>query len=151
MTPDWQFVSDRVMGGVSAGAIARETVAGRDATVLRGTVSLENNGGFIQMATDVPPPPGDATGIEIEVLGDGGHYELRLRTDALTRPWQSYRFAFEAPPEWQTLRIGFESFSAHRTDAPFEPDRIRRIGMLSIGEPRRAKVAVAALRYFTAA
>ena len=48
LTPNWEFVSDTVMGGVSEGSVAEEIVGGCDATVLRGTVSLENNGGFIQ-------------------------------------------------------------------------------------------------------
>ena len=50
LTPNWEFVSDTVMGGVSSGGVAEEIVGGRNATVLRGKVSLENNGGFIQMA-----------------------------------------------------------------------------------------------------
>ena len=41
----WVLVSDRVMGGISNGAMARETVAGRDAIRMTGGVSLENNGG----------------------------------------------------------------------------------------------------------
>ena len=53
LIPNWEFVSDTVMGGVSKGSVADEIVGGCDATVLRGTVSLENNGGFIQMAFDL--------------------------------------------------------------------------------------------------
>mmetsp|Transcript_2202 Transcript_2202/g.3156 ORF Transcript_2202/g.3156 Transcript_2202/m.3156 type:complete len:211 (-) Transcript_2202:2573-3205(-) len=53
----WAGISDRVMGGVSSAKIGRETILGREANVLRGTVSLDNNGGFIQMATDLTPVP----------------------------------------------------------------------------------------------
>ena len=35
--------------------LAREEFDGRIANVLRGTVSLANNGGFIQMATNLSP------------------------------------------------------------------------------------------------
>ena len=44
------------MGGVSTGDISREShYHGRDANILRGTVRLDNNGGFIQMATNFAP------------------------------------------------------------------------------------------------
>jgi Complex I intermediate-associated protein 30 (CIA30) len=62
--------SDQVMGGVSMGNLLREEYAGRIANVLRGKVSLENNGGFIQMATNLGISPVDASkfvGIELDV------------------------------------------------------------------------------------
>ena len=49
----WQLFTDRVMGGVSNGTMVREMVAGRPAIRMRGDVSLENNGGFIQIALDL--------------------------------------------------------------------------------------------------
>ena len=45
----WQLFTDRVMGGASNGTLVRDTVAGRAAIRIRGNVSLENNGGFVQM------------------------------------------------------------------------------------------------------
>jgi hypothetical protein len=51
----WQLFTDRVMGGVSNGTMVRETVAGRPAIRMRGDVSLENNGGFVQIAIDLAP------------------------------------------------------------------------------------------------
>jgi len=53
----WTGYTDRVMGGVSSGSISRETVDGRDSNVLRGKVSLANNGGFVQMASDLALNP----------------------------------------------------------------------------------------------
>ncbi|MFG6637993.1 hypothetical protein ACGYJ8_18920 [Sulfitobacter sp. 1A12126] len=41
LTPNWEFVSDTVMGGVSSGAVAEEIVGGRSATVLRGTAARQ--------------------------------------------------------------------------------------------------------------
>lgn len=61
------------MGGVSIGNLAREEFAGRIANVLRGHVSLANNGGFIQMAANLAekgPSSVDASkfeGIELDV------------------------------------------------------------------------------------
>jgi len=69
---DWQLLTDQVMGGVSKGTMFREAVAGRAAMRMRGDVSLENNGGFIQIALDLSPDGGavDASawsGIELDV------------------------------------------------------------------------------------
>ena len=49
----WEFVSDTVMGGVSQGRIEEVDIFGRHATRLKGDVSLDNNGGFVQMAFDI--------------------------------------------------------------------------------------------------
>ena len=51
--PHWEFVADTVMGAVSTGNVTHEIFEGREATVLRGEISLDNNGGFIQMAFDL--------------------------------------------------------------------------------------------------
>jgi hypothetical protein len=147
LQPDWEFVSDRVMGGVSEGAVRFETLDGHAAARLTGDVSLENDGGFVQMAFDLDDGRAfDASGwagVELLVRGNGETYELRLRTTALTRPWQSFRAAFEAKPEWQHVRLPFADFEAHRTDAAFDPAQMRRLGVLAIGRRFKADVAVA--------
>ncbi|WP_370402541.1 CIA30 family protein [Sulfitobacter sp. JB4-11] len=153
LTPDWEYVADRVMGGVSSGQISAEVVEGQDATRLTGDVSLDNNGGFVQMAFDLQPDGSafDASafeGVEISVFGNGEAYDLRLRTDQLTRPWQSFRTDFNAPPEWTTLRIPFDTFQSHKTDATFDPARLRRIGILAIGREFSADVSVARIALY---
>jgi len=47
---NWQLFTDQVMGGVSKGTMVRDAVAGRAAIRMRGDLSLENNGGFVQIA-----------------------------------------------------------------------------------------------------
>lgn len=49
----WSGFTDTVMGGMSMAHLTREQFEGRTANVLRGHVSLKNNGGFIQMATNL--------------------------------------------------------------------------------------------------
>ncbi|KAL7524024.1 hypothetical protein ACHAXR_000409 [Thalassiosira sp. AJA248-18] len=76
----WNGITDRVMGGISNGSLCRESIGGKDnANVLRGNVSLENNGGFIQMATDLSLDKSldlfvdakDFDGVELEVYCEG--------------------------------------------------------------------------------
>jgi hypothetical protein len=154
LAPNWEFVSDTVMGGVSSGAVAEEIVAGRSATVLRGTVSLENNGGFIQMAFDLHEGGADVDvsawdGIEIDAYGDGGTYDVRLRTAQLTRPWQSFRSDFVGEPHWTKVKIPFSSLVSHRVEAVFDPTCLRRIGILAIGRERDACLAVSNIGFYS--
>jgi len=144
----WEYVADTVMGGVSSGGLARERVAGRPANRLTGRVSLDNDGGFIQMALDLGPDGGavDArgwSGIALEVFGNGETYNLHLRTADVTRPWQSYRASFTAPPEWTKLTLPFADLTPHRIDAPFDPATLRRLGLVAIGREFAADLAVA--------
>ena len=155
LKPNWEFVSDTVMGGVSSGSVTEEIVGGCDATVLRGTVSLKNNGGFIQMAFDLHEGGTDVDvsawdGIEMDVYGDGGTYDVRLRTAQLSRPWQSFRADFVGEPHWQKVRIPFSSLAPHRVDAAFDPNCLRRIGILAIGCERDAYVAVSNIGLYSA-
>jgi len=155
LNPNWEFVSDTVMGGVSKGAVTQEVFGARKATALRGAVSLENNGGFIQMAFDLREDGSDVDvstwdGIEAVVWGDGETYDIRLRTAQLTKPWQSFRADFASKPEWQRIRIPFASLAAHRVDAVFDPTCVKRIGILAIGRECDALVAVSSIGFYAA-
>jgi len=153
LNPRWEYVADGVMGGVSKGGMSREMFQGRMAVILRGTVSLQNNGGFIQIAFDVRRDnaefnAGNWDGIELDVCGNGERYDIRLRTDQLTRPWQSFRAEFTAPQDWQVLQVPFNTVIPHRTDAVFDPTQLRRIGILAIGREFQADVAIAGVRLY---
>lgn len=149
----WRLITDQVMGGVSRGTMAREIVAGRPAVRMRGKVSLENNGGFVQIALDLSPDGGtfDASGfagIELDVLGNGEAYGLHLRTADATRPWQSYRQGFQANERWQTVRLPFAGFEAHRIEVPLDLRRLRRIGLVAIGRVFNADLAVGRAAFY---
>jgi hypothetical protein len=149
---EWHLFTDQVMGGVSTGTMVREVIAGRPAIRMRGDVSLENNGGFVQIARDLSPDGGvvDASlwsGIELDVFGNGETYGVHLRTQATTRPWQSYRQIFTATPEWRTVQLWFDGFVPHRLDAALDIRHLRRIGLVAIGRAFAADLAVAGIRF----
>lgn len=151
----WALISDRVMGGVSTGEMHRETVKGREAIRMTGGVSLDNDGGFLQVAIDL----GDAgatvdafdwDGIRLDVLGNEQFYNLHLRTSETRRPWESYRQSFLAPSEWTNVYLPFSAFEPHRTDRSFNPSRLRRLGIVAIGREFEADIAVADIRFYAA-
>jgi hypothetical protein len=142
------------MGGVSKGTMDRDTVAGRPAIRMRGDVSLENNGGFVQIVLDLSPDGGavDASGrrdIELDIFGNGEEYGFHTRADALTKPRQSYRQNLTAQAEWRTVRLPFDRFVPYRTDVLLDTRRLRRIGVVAIGRAFAPDLALGGLRFMT--
>jgi hypothetical protein len=148
----WRFFTDGVMGGVSRGAMSEEIVAGRPALCLRGQVRLENNGGFVQMALELPPLPASPSepwqGLEIDAQGNGLRYGLHLRSADMTMPWQSFRASFDAGPQWRTLRLPFADFRPYRFDGTLRVETLRRVGILAIGQAMPAEVCVSRLALY---
>lgn len=146
----WRVITDTVMGGVSQGTLQLVEIESRMAARMRGAVSTENNGGFIQIAMDLSADggafdAGDFRGIAAELLGNGESYSLHLRTTDLARPQQSYRHTFQAPAHWQMIDFPFADFTPHRTEVPFDPRRLRRVGLVAIGREFDADLSVARL------
>lgn len=143
----WSYVSDGVMGGVSAGSLVPALVDGRPCLRLQGEVRLDNNGGFIQgaigIADEVRALITGYSGVLVDVYGNGEAYNLHLRTRDLWLPWQSYRATFTAGPRWQTVRLPFNEFKAYRTGKALDPARLERIGIVAIGRAFAADVCVA--------
>lgn len=168
--PGWRFFTDQVMGGVSSGEARVETVAGRPALRLRGTVSLDHGGGFIQAACPLGTPSNpefDASalaGIELEVQaasGPPGGYAVHLRTTDTRAPWQLYaailplaveasaasRAAHGTPgaEDWHTVFLPWSAFKPKALRRPLDPSKLRRVGLVAAGAAFEADMAVARL------
>jgi Complex I intermediate-associated protein 30 (CIA30) len=65
----WSGVTDRVMGGMSSATLSREVLSGRRCNVLRAHVSLDNGGGFVQMATDLAIDPAISESVDASAYG----------------------------------------------------------------------------------
>mmetsp|Transcript_13375 Transcript_13375/g.22816 ORF Transcript_13375/g.22816 Transcript_13375/m.22816 type:complete len:291 (+) Transcript_13375:112-984(+) len=162
----WLGITDRVMGGSSNGSLTRETIDGKLANVLRGNVSLVsgNNGGFIQMATDLSLDPSEDSfvdaekfdGIELEVYCESSsteeNFNVHLRNPACDRQMSSYRATFEVRPgQWATVRLPWDAFEGYGPGpevTPFVPI-LRRLGVVSIGEVKDVVLAVANVGFFS--
>ena len=148
----WRLVTDQVMGGVSKGGLTLDSYKGRDCLRMRGDVSTDNNGGFVQIALDLTKDkPFDASayiGVELSVSGNDEHYNVHFRTTDLWLPWQSYRFSFKATPEWQTIRIPFVNLEAYRTTTKLHKDKLKRIGLVGIGRDFKADLCVGPIKFY---
>ena len=148
----WRLVTDQVMGGVSNGELTLDNYKGKNCLRMRGDVSTDNNGGFVQIALDLTQDePLDASayaGIELSISGNNEHYNIHIRTTDLWLPWQSYRFSFKATPDWQIIRIPFVNLEAYRTTTKFHQDKLKRIGLVGIGRNFQADMCVSSIRLY---
>lgn len=147
----WEYVSDRVMGGVSDGGAAFAAVDGRDAVRLVGTVSTENNGGFIQVRRFLPKGlPEGAEGLTVTARGNGETYFVHLRTKATTRPWYYYQAEFTATADWSEVRLPLSSFAPSNAVLPddIDPETVTSVGLVAFGRDYRADLSVASLAVY---
>lgn len=145
----WRLITDTVMGGVSQGQLSVETIADRPCLRMRGDVSLENNGGFIQIGLDLPgsllKDVADYTGLMLDVYGNSEQYNVHLRSADTALPWQSYRATFTTAPHWQTVYLPFSEFKPHRIDTGLVVARLERIGLVAIGREFTADLCLGKL------
>lgn len=163
---NWRMISDQVMGGVSTGQVSRQEKNDSMSDCLMGNVSLENNGGFIQMQIDMRDVVkrsgkkgesstalsrhfSDYDGIFIEVMGNNHSYNLHFKTSQLWFPWQAFRKEIMATQEWQRLFIPFREFDGYRTFSTFNPAKVSRFAIVAIGEAFEAKVCVRRLGVYS--
>lgn len=142
----WYLLTDGVMGGVSRGQLSLDTIENRPCLRMRGDVSLKNNGGFIQivldLSNDILQMCTDCTGVMLEVYGNDEQYNVHLRTQNITFPWQSYRASFTANSEWKTLYLPFVEFVPYRIDEGLDISQLTRIGIVAIGRKFTADLCI---------
>lgn len=148
----WRLATDQVMGGISTARMQRRELDGRPALCLSGDVRLENNGGFVQVNLDLAP---DGTldarqfqGVRLVARGNGARYHVHLKTSATRLPWQSYRAGFTAGPEWQEVQLPFARFEPHRLVPALDVARLRRLGIVAIGEAMQADICIAEVGFY---
>ncbi len=149
----WQTFSDRVMGGISEGSARYETLDGKRCLRLRGVVSLENQGGFVQAAVPLVKAAGafDASGYEglrLWVKGNGRRYYVHLRTDDTRLPWQYYAAGFDAGATWEKVDIPFSAFAGENLRPALDTRKLKRLAIVAAKEAFTADVAVARIEFY---
>ena len=123
---DWYVVDDGVMGGRSRGSVE---LSEEGHGVFKGTVSLENNGGFSSIRTRLEGF--DTKGykaFKIRLKGDGKNYQFRVRSQLNER--HSYQYEFPTTGEWQEVTVPFDrmipTFRGMRLDMANYPGEFLR-------------------------
>ena len=149
----WVGVTDKVMGGISEVKIETTTIDQRRCLHLTGNVHVENNGGFIQAALNLSKDNKlfDASlfsGIRLTAYGNNEDYSIHLRTPDNNQPWQSYRAHFMAKSMWHVIELPFESFKPYRLETKLDTKRLKRIGLVAIGRPFSADLAISNIEFY---
>ncbi len=127
----WEIENDVVMGGNSSSKL--ESSAEGNAT-FKGTVSLENNGGFASVQYHFPTK--DIAGSEkalIHLKGDGKTYQFRMKYDLNDKA--SYIYAFKTTGNWETIVVPLKEmepvFRGKKLPLPnFTADKIQEVRFL---------------------
>ncbi|MFY0603571.1 MAG: CIA30 family protein [Flavobacteriaceae bacterium] len=97
----WLVVDDVVMGGRSDGQFFLNE---KGNAVFKGTVSLENNGGFSSVRYRFPTKDvSKYNKIIVKLKGDGKIYQFRVKTSSYD--YHSYITYIKTTNEWQTVTI----------------------------------------------
>jgi hypothetical protein len=147
----WNFFADTVMGGVSEGNAGYVNSDAGKALRLIGRVSTANNGGFIQVRTDVASQIAKGkTGIVLKAKGNGEQYFLHLRNSSTLLPWQYYQAGFQAGQTWREIRIPFTDFkkSSAFMSTAINTDTIKSIGIVAFGKDYSADISVVDLDFY---
>jgi len=103
---NWYIVNDVVMGGRSDAIFYMNDDS---AAVFKGSVSLENNGGFSMVKYNFENRDIKAySKIVLKVKGDNKRYQLRLQSDA--NQMHSYIKYFQTTNDWQIIELDLENF-----------------------------------------
>ena len=127
----WEVENDVVMGGNSFSKLER-SVEGN--AVFKGTVSLENNGGFASVQYHFAPKDIKAYRKALIILkGDGKEYQFRIKSDLKERA--SYVYTIKTTGDWQTVEVPLHKmepvFRGEKLDKPnFSADEIQEIRFL---------------------
>jgi peptide methionine sulfoxide reductase msrA/msrB len=149
----WEFVSDRVMGGVSSGKIEFINEDEHSSLYLTGAVSLANNGGFIQARKNFNPKGRsfDArrfTGVKLLVKGNNQKYAVHLRTSQTRLDWQYYQATFSTNRQWQEIKIPFTLFKPYSLQSPLNTRTLKSIAIVAIGREFQADIFVDEISFY---
>lgn len=144
----WEYLADVVMGGVSDGNAEFFTDDGTGFVRLTGSVSTENNGGFLQVRRLLPHGlPAGTEGLELEMRGNREAYYVFLRTREMTRPWHFYNSSFQTTQDWSRIRVPLEAFERSHDFLvdQIDPRSVISIGFVAFGRDHIADLSVASV------
>lgn len=150
----WQYVSDRVMGGVSDGKVNLEQDGEMYYARLTGNVSTANNGGFIQLRASVSFANSEKEGenlkgVRLNVRGNGETYYIHIRTNESWSPSDYYATTFIASEEWQMIDLPFNKFERRWSkDSTLDPKKIRSFGIVAYGKDYFSDISVSTLEFY---
>lgn len=152
----WEGFTDRVMGGRSDMSVGYRSDGGRRYLSMSGSVSLANNGGFIQarlMLGDKPRPAFDASGyqgLKLVVRGVGDDYYVFLRTAGNVMPWSFFMASLPVTGDWAEVLIPWSAFRKgdYGSLFAFNPAKLSSVALVAYKKAFSASLDVASLSFY---
>ena len=148
---NWEFISDQVMGGVSFGSYEILNEGNLSFLKLTGFVSLENNGGFIQVRKKIKGLKNmNFKGIKINSRGNDKEYFIHIRTKFTLLPWQYYQGKFSVNSEWQEIKINLSEFKRSGSLLPknVKAQHIVSVAIVAFGKKHRVNLEVSEIAFY---
>ena len=148
---DWTYLTDTVMGGVSTGTARVENLDRGKTIHLKGSVSTENNGGFIQVRANVGEGAAeDLEGVRLLVKGNEDLYYIHLRVAGSFVPWHYYQQEFYAPNQWIEIKLPFSKFerSSRMLRKALDSANVKTLGVVAYGKNYEAEIWIAKVEFY---
>lgn len=152
---EWEGFTDRVMGGVSDMTVIRMNDSQGPFLRMAGRVSLENNGGFIQvrlkLASGFSSFDGSGyRGLRLTVRGEGSGYYIFARTSATVLPWKYYTAPVPVTDEWRTVDIPWSAFGPgdYGRLGRFRPDKLKSVALTAYGGDFNARIDLREIGFY---
>ncbi len=146
----WRYIADDVMGGVSTGYVEYQIIEEDIIAVLKGNVSTENNGGFIQIRRDLKDINlENANSVKIVAKGNSQKYYIFLRTTGTILPWQYYASEFTVNENFNEFVLPIKDFekSGFLLAKKINPKKITSIGIVAFGRDHLAELYVKEIKF----
>ena len=146
----WRYIADDVMGGVSTGYVEYQIIEEDIIAVLKGNVSTENNGGFIQIRRDLKDINlENANSIKLVAKGNSQKYYIFLRTTGTILPWQYYASEFTVNEIFNEFVLPIKDFekSGFLLAKKINPKKITSIGIVAFGRDHLAELYVKEIKF----
>ena len=150
----WQYVSDRVMGGVSDGQVTIEQDGEMYYARLTGNVSTANNGGFIQLRSGVSfanteKDGKNLIGVRLNVRGNGETYDIHIITNDRAYYGDYYSATFKADSDWKMIDLPFNTFERKPYNtSKLDAKNIRSLAIAAYGRNFTSDVSVSTIEFY---
>ena len=147
---EWTYIADNVMGGISDGGVEFNLVDSNVYALLRGNVSTENNGGFIQIRRELKNIDlSKAKSIRVYARGNNEKYYIFLRTTGTILPWQYYSHEFTVNEEYNEFIMPIKDFKKSGTllAKQVNPKKITSVAIVAYGRDHVAEIYVKELEF----
>ena len=146
----WQFITDKVMGGVSSGKVEFININNNFYARMTGDVSTKNKGGFIQVRRKLEKLNLEGSKfIEIIAKGNNQNYFIHLRTSGTFLPWQYYQISFKVLNNFKKFKLPINEFkrSSLLLSKNINTKNITSVGIVAFGRDHSADIYIKEINF----